>query len=146
MRSGAKVLVLATSLAAAVGAVLWLVRDAAPPQDDGAPLPPPTAAPRPQRASPTPRHGEKTKPAKDEDDVGPLVIEPASPIVARVVDAAGPVAGAHLALGTFFGTVFESATTDAKGVAKFASSPVADAWLFAYAKGRGRARGEVPEQ
>jgi hypothetical protein len=84
--------------------------------------------------------------APDEDDVGPLILEPAVPIIARVVDAAGPVAGARICLGSFFGTVFESATTDAHGVAKFADAPVSDAWLFAYAKGRGRARGEVPEE
>jgi len=244
MRSGAKVGLLATFLAAAVGAVLWIVRDAAPSIDEGTPLPAPATAAPPsapkERAAPQPRHTPKTnapkeadddaKPAAaktssgvkivgsvvetdektpvagaivrarrpdgtivetksaadgtfalalgarprdeslavgitasagvgraaflsyeflddapDEDDVGPLVIEKAAPIVARVVDAAGPVAGAQVALGTFFGTVFSSATTDAKGVARLDGAPAADAWLFAFAKGRGRARGEVPE-
>jgi hypothetical protein len=83
--------------------------------------------------------------APDEDDVGPLALETSVPMIARVVDAAGPVVGARVCLGSFFGTVFASTTTDARGVAKFADTPVADAWLFAYAKGRGRARGEVPE-
>jgi hypothetical protein len=84
--------------------------------------------------------------APDEDDVGPLALEAAVPLVARVVDAAGPVAGARVSIGSFFGTVFSAATTDERGVAKFACSPAADGWLFAYAKGRGRARGEIPEK
>src|SRR5438445_174098 len=38
------------------------------------------------------------------------------------------------------------ATTDAHGVAKFDRTPMEDAWLFAYEKGRGRARGEIPDR
>ncbi len=81
----------------------------------------------------------------DEDDLGDLVLEAAVPLTARIVDAAGPVAGAQVFVGSFFGAVFSAATADEKGVARFETSPGADAWLFAYAPGRGRARGEIPD-
>ena len=82
--------------------------------------------------------------AAAEEDVGEFVLEASSSLVVRVADAAGPVAGARVFVGSFFGAVFAAATADDRGVARFAIAPPADAWLFAYAKGRGRARGEIP--
>jgi hypothetical protein len=80
-----------------------------------------------------------------DEDVGQIQLQRAMPLVARVVDAAGPVAGARVCVGTFFGTVFAAATADEKGVARFDAAPATDAWLFAYGRGRGRARGAIPD-
>jgi hypothetical protein len=83
--------------------------------------------------------------APPEDDVGEVQLERAVALTARVEDAAGPVAGARVFVGSFFGSIFATSTTDAHGVARFDATPATDAWLFAYAPGRGRARGEIPD-
>lgn len=83
--------------------------------------------------------------APAEDDIGDIALEDAIALLARVEDANGPVTGAHVFVGTFFGAVFAETTTDAHGVARFDATPATDAWLFAYAPGRGRARGEIPD-